>query len=86
MAPDPPVPSAVLDDIRVRVFAGNYDDAPVLLAAVEAALKRHRPVEYALRGGVGPGRYCAVCAGPPKWPCPEVQAITAALTGGNGNG
>jgi hypothetical protein len=31
--------ASTLDEIRVRVFVGNNDDAPVLLAAVEAVLK-----------------------------------------------
>jgi hypothetical protein len=30
---------------------------------------------------VPPFSYCGQCAGHPKWPCPEVADILAALTG-----
>ena len=47
-----------------------------LLAAVEAALKEHQPVD---RGG-GLESICGTCHRG-FWPCPTYRAITAALTG-----
>ena len=65
---------AYVDDIRA-----SADDVPVLLAAVEAVLERHRDED-----GI-----CDECLDfeygdvyPVRWPCPTVQAITTALSGG----
>jgi hypothetical protein len=52
--------------------------APLLLAAVEAVLELHRPLDR------GTGTQCQGCATHvtyTPWPCPTYQAITAALTG-----
>jgi hypothetical protein len=55
-------------------------DVRLLLAALEAALTHH--VEAVIEDMPVPRfRYCKTCTGHPKWPCPEVRAITAALTG-----
>jgi hypothetical protein len=60
-------------------------DVPVLLAAIEAVLKEHAPVDR--------GRVMRCCEGCEEvngefhedccheWPCPTVAAITTALTG-----
>ena len=58
-----------------RLIAGH---AALLLAAVEAAIGSH--VEGAINMG-NPFRYCSTCSGHPKWPCPEVAAITRELNG-----
>jgi hypothetical protein len=54
------------------------EDVPRLLAAVKAALARHRPVEYT-------GIRCATCyladGGKAFWPCDTYQAISRALLG-----
>jgi hypothetical protein len=55
-------------------------DASRMLDALEEIAKLHteaviedmRPPKF---------RYCSRCSGHPAWPCPEVQAIIAALTG-----
>jgi hypothetical protein len=53
---------------------------PRLLAAVEAALAHH--VEAVIEDMPVPRfRYCKTCSGHPKWPCPEVAAITGELLG-----
>jgi hypothetical protein len=50
-------------------------DVPRLLAAIEAALKRHQP--HVRRQNWPP-----VCSyDNRRWPCPEVRDITAALAG-----
>ncbi len=85
MTTDPSATLAgILDDIRVRVFAGNFDDAPVLLAAIKVVLKLHRPIDR--------GRVWRCCEGCEEvngefhedcchdWPCPTYEAITTALT------
>ena len=57
---------------------------PRLLAAIEAVLKRHRPVKRGL------STVCSTCVhrvgngvryDRSSWPCPEVEAITRELTG-----
>jgi hypothetical protein len=50
-------------------------DVPRLLAAVEAALKHHERIER--HPDLSPVCGCSRVT----WPCPEVAAITAALTG-----
>lgn len=58
-------------------------DVPRLLAAVEAALKVHQPVDR------GTGAQCKGCATHvtfTRWPCPTYRAITAALTGADVRG
>lgn len=58
-----------------------------LLAAVDAALKQHEskvPLRILAEYGSDEAeryRYCSSCAKHPAWPCPEVRAVTAALTG-----
>jgi len=56
----------------------SMDDAPRLLAAIDAALSHH--TEAVIEDCRPPFRYCSRCSGHPKWPCPEVQAITRELT------
>jgi hypothetical protein len=79
-------PAAILSAMaeRDRLVAIGYprepQDVPRLIAALRAALGEHteaviedmRPPKF---------HYCSRCSGHPEWPCPEVQAITAALTG-----
>ena len=57
-----------------------YDaQVPRLLAALDAVLALHP--QAVLDIYTEPFRYCARCTGHPAWPCPEVEAITAALLG-----
>jgi hypothetical protein len=49
-------------------------DVPLLLAAVEAVLKQHQPVNR----GEGLEPICGTCH-KGFWPCPTFQAIAAAL-------
>ena len=58
--------------------------APSLLAAVEAALAHHS--EAVIEDARPPFHYCWTCSGHPRWPCPEVRDITAALTGKESGG
>jgi hypothetical protein len=52
----------------------------LLVGAIEAARAHH--VEAVIEDMPEPRfRYCKTCSGHPEWPCPEVAAITAALTG-----
>jgi hypothetical protein len=53
-------------------------DVPRLLAAVEAALGHHQPVNR----GEGLEPICGTCHRG-FWPCPTYEDITAALTGGS---
>jgi|GEM_PF-6905502 len=91
-APDDPVAST-LAEIRERYEWGadryvtlgevrnSAADVPRLLAAVEAALKVHQPVDR------GTGAQCKGCATHvtfTRWPCPTVRAIAAALAGEDG--
>ena len=62
--------TAALDEIRVRIFVGNFDDAPRLLAALDEVLKGHH------RDAVTPD-WCGGCGF--SWPCSTVQAISRAL-------
>lgn len=56
----------------------SADDVPLLLAAIEAALKHH--AEAVVEDMPEPHfRYCRTCSGHPAWPCPEVADITSAL-------
>ena len=57
---------------------------PLLVAAIEAVLKRHQPEKLGL------DTVCYSCYVPSRtrsdrvpspWPCPEVRAITTALAG-----
>ena len=83
--------TAILSAIRGRAaeraktapgFGAPSADFSRLLAAVEAVLKHH--VEAVIEDMPAPPfRYCKTCSGHPKWPCPEVRAIRAALTGEN---
>jgi hypothetical protein len=73
------------DECGIRLGGFCVPHAAVrLLAAVEAALKVHQPVDR------GTGAQCKGCATHvtfTQWPCPTVRAITAALTEGeDGNG
>jgi hypothetical protein len=87
-------PSSILSPIRERAqnvrtapalskardwaCINSAADVPRLLAAVEAALDLHQPVDR------GTGAQCKGCATHvtfTRWPCPTVAAITAALTG-----
>ena len=53
---------------------------PSLVAALEDVLSRH--VEAVIEDMPAPlFHYCKTCDGHPVWPCPEVRAITTALTG-----
>jgi hypothetical protein len=61
-------------------IAASALDVPPLLAAVEAALGHH--AEAVIKDMPEPFHYCKTCSGHPKWPCPEVRAIRAALTRG----
>lgn len=63
------------------ISAAMIRHARPLLAAVEAALKHHRRVPDQRGVADGPPRppICEGCR--IAWPCPEVAAITAALTG-----
>ena len=79
----PADPSAILAEIRDRNIdawaEGGTSDIPALLAAVEAARSFH--VEAVLTDQPESFHYCSTCSGNPEWPCPEVQAIAAALAG-----
>lgn len=57
----------------------SLDDNPLLVAAVEAVLKRHVQVEKLTRLGPPAFRKCAECD--QIWPCNTFEDITAALTG-----
>lgn len=84
----PDAPAAILAGIRERwaqlgplyrnthfLLDAVVQDIPSLLAAVEAALKQHQPIER--RKGWPP-----TCSfDNHRWPCAEIEAITAALTG-----
>jgi hypothetical protein len=50
-----------------------------LVAALEAVLALH--VQAVIEDMPDPFHYCKTCSGHPAWPCPEVRAITSALTG-----
>ena len=64
---------------RLGRVAGIAGEA---LAAVDAALSFHVPENMKFDNPrVPPFRYCKRCPGHPKWPCPPVTAIRAALTG-----
>jgi hypothetical protein len=54
-------------------------DAPRLLAAVEAVLALHVKATTYLDDGITQFDYCRTCPGHPAWPCPEVRAIARAL-------
>jgi hypothetical protein len=74
------IAEVVLTEADAGLIVTARTATPRLVAAVEAVLKRH--VEAVIKDMPAPPfRYCKTCAGHPKWPCPEVQAITAALTG-----
>ena len=82
------VARASADDGELDAAAGAFEvvqdklaaRAGRLLAAVEAALAHH--VEAVIEDVPVPRfRYCKTCSGHPAWPCPEVEAITAALAG-----
>jgi hypothetical protein len=64
-----------------RVTARSQADVPRLVAAVEAVLKEHQPVNR----GEGLEPICSTCHRG-FWPCPTVQAITAALSGEEAGG
>jgi hypothetical protein len=73
---------------HVAETMGNLPDAafiitartamPRLVAAVEAVLELHQPVD---RGAGAQCKGCATHVTFTWWPCPIVQAITTALTG-----
>lgn len=74
--------------IRAKIapgFGAERTDFKLLLAAVDAVLKLHRPVwnDYADGDGIErSSRDCAECeppGTPDNWPCPTVRAIRAAL-------
>jgi hypothetical protein len=67
---------AYVEDIRA-----SADDVLRLLAAVEAVLKEHQPVDR----GEGLEPTCGTCHRG-FWPCSTVQAITAALAGEEAGG
>lgn len=73
--------AAYLDDLgkRYRAFGEGASEIPRLLAAVEAVLKHHEPVDD--------GRWHTIVCGRCRetWPCGEVQAISAALLGKEAN-
>jgi hypothetical protein len=77
---------ARLIDRDARTVAGwiaaSALDVPPLIRAVEAALAHH--VEAVIEDARPRFRYCKTCSGHPKWPCPEVRDITAALKEGAG--
>ena len=80
LGPPRPVASAV-----ANAAYASAADVPPLLAALEAVLERH--VEAVIEDMPGPFHYCKTCSGHPKWPCPEVRDISAALAGeGAGDG
>jgi hypothetical protein len=65
----------------LSVAVASTSDVPPLLAAVEAVLKRHAPT-----GAFPPGSdVCTECGierdVPWSWPCPTIEAISAALLG-----
>ena len=72
-------PADILAGIRDRNIdawaEGGTSDIPLLLTAVELALKRHKPITRR------PGWNLTCSYDNRRWPCPEVQDITAALTG-----
>jgi hypothetical protein len=86
--PDPADPAtAILAGIRERAeYAKEYmqgdpmplslDDVPRLLAAVEAVLKEHQPVNR----GEGLEPICGTCHRG-FWPCSTYEAITRKLSG-----
>lgn len=85
MAPDPTTSSAILAGIRERAEGpmrkfrdvdASQRDVPLLLAAAEAALKHHQPVNR----GEGLEPICGTCHRG-FWPCPTYRDITAALAG-----
>jgi len=95
----PPVPSDILAGIRgcgyrngatgaecARLSDAAAVDVPLLVAAVEAALKQHPPIRA--DGGNSDELLCDKCsfAYRTPWPCGEVAAITAALTGAGNEG
>jgi hypothetical protein len=57
---------------------GSLERSLSLVAAVEAVLALH--VHAVIEDMPDPFHYCKTCSGHPAWPCPEVRAITAALT------
>ena len=58
-----------------------------LVAAVEDVLKLHVQAAHHFEDpSMPPFRYCRTCSGHPKWPCPEVEAISAGLLGEGSTG
>jgi hypothetical protein len=81
---DPRVYRADLSGIRnpdAEFIAAAREDVPRLLAALDAVLALHVPGVIEGAGPTYPFHYCTRCSGHPAWPCPEVAAITRALTG-----
>ena len=85
-----------LDGIRTRAEAYRTHGTPglhapkdraALLAALDAVLAVHQPVDAAMYAGIEP-RKVQVCTGCgqddgnwQRWPCPTVSAINSALGG-----
>jgi hypothetical protein len=88
MSSDPAAAAlAQIKDDHIDAYAeDNTSPVPRLLAAVEAALKQHPPIRA--DGGNSDELLCDKCsfAYRTPWPCGEVAAITAALTGQEAGG
>lgn len=61
-----------------RDVCASADDVPRLVAAIEAVLKQHQPIDSY---GTLVCDKCSFAFRTP-WPCGEVDAITTALAGG----
>lgn len=72
---------APMDLYRAGCAIKSAEDVPRLLAAVEVAASFHVPEVI---DGAEPFTCCRRCFGRPKWPCPEVTAVLAALKGESG--
>ena len=74
------------NDADAEFIAASRTDVPRLVAALEAVLDAHEPVNALLNPGPHE-RVVKVCTGCgtddgnwQRWPCPTVRAITSALT------
>ena len=78
---------AHMDERHDALIKSCYEDVPLLLAAVEAALELHQPEIFDGRDADGmefSSRECATCDNGglrDNWPCGTYLAIAAALGG-----
>jgi hypothetical protein len=81
IASDASLGFARMEERHAALIKVAYEDTPRLLAAVEAVLKEHQPVNR----GEGLEPICSTCHRG-FWPCPTYEAITREPTGGNDGG